>query len=195
MIGFVRHGVTDWNRERRAQGQVDIPLNEEGRRQASMLAKRLAADNHGWDMIISSDLQRASCTADTIAEAIGLPVHRYDMRLRERSHGRLEGTTVEDRVQKWGDAWEAQDHGSEPLEEVQARGISLVEELSHQYPGRRILLVSHGAFISETLRVLLNNQPLEMLQNTSLTVVHRSADAWECSLYNCISHLHEEHSA
>ena len=41
-ILLARHGETDWNRERRWQGQADPPLNEEGRRQARTLAEELA---------------------------------------------------------------------------------------------------------------------------------------------------------
>lgn len=64
LIGLIRHGVTDWNYEYRAQGQVDIPLNDEGRRQAELLSKRM--ENEEWDYIYSSDLSRALETAEII---------------------------------------------------------------------------------------------------------------------------------
>ena len=62
---LVRHGETDWNRQRRIQGLTDIPLNETGRRQArdtGMLLRR-----RRWDGVFSSPLSRAVETASIIA--------------------------------------------------------------------------------------------------------------------------------
>ncbi len=51
-IGFVRHGSTVWNKERRAQGSSDIPLDQDGLAEAQKLAKRLSAEK--WDAIYTS---------------------------------------------------------------------------------------------------------------------------------------------
>ena len=85
---FIRHGETDWNRQQRFQGHVDIPLNDTGRAQAMRLAARLAAERH--DLLFSSDLQRARQTAAPLAAAWG----RDDGVLpgfREQNFGLLEG--------------------------------------------------------------------------------------------------------
>ena len=64
-IGFVRHGVTAWNKEGRAQGSSDIPLDDEGIEMAEHVAKRLAEEQ--WDVIYTSPLIRAKKTAEIIA--------------------------------------------------------------------------------------------------------------------------------
>src|SRR5699024_10876406 len=102
-IGFVRHGMTNWNKEQRAQGRSDIPLNDEGRIEAEQLAKRL--QNEKWDVIYASDLARAKETAETIESKMrGVVVH-LDSRLREVGRGLVEGTTETERVAEWGSNW------------------------------------------------------------------------------------------
>ncbi|WP_337019427.1 histidine phosphatase family protein, partial [Oceanobacillus massiliensis] len=68
-IGLIRHGSTAWNKERRAQGSSDIPLDEEGLMQAKLVAERLSAEK--WDVMYSSDLSRARQTAEAIADKTG----------------------------------------------------------------------------------------------------------------------------
>lgn len=88
-ILLARHGETDDNREPlRFQGFRDTPLNETGRRQAHELAERVASD--GIVSLWSSDLVRASETAQIVGARIGLPV-RLDARLREANRGIWEG--------------------------------------------------------------------------------------------------------
>ena len=83
-----RHGQTTWNVERRFQGQSDVPLNDAGVAQAVAAARRLAS--LGPVAIFSSDLSRASRTADELARLTGLPV-QFDKDLRERNGGKWEG--------------------------------------------------------------------------------------------------------
>ena len=65
IIYLIRHGETDWNQDKRIQGQTDIPLNARGRRQAEALAGRLSTVS--LEMIYTSDLTRARETAEIIA--------------------------------------------------------------------------------------------------------------------------------
>lgn len=74
LIGFIRHGLTDWNAIGKIQGQTDIPLNEEGRLQARLLGERLLQEPYKWDFIVSSSLSRAEETGSIIASMISLAV-------------------------------------------------------------------------------------------------------------------------
>lgn len=186
-IGLIRHGTTDWNMAGRLQGVHDIPLNEAGRRQARLLGERLKGEN--WDIVVSSDLTRAKETADIVAEIAGISEVRTDRRLRERTHGRLDGTTLEERIAAWGPNWQRLDHGVESDELLFARGIACIEELAGQFAGKRLLVVSHGAFIGVLLHGMLDEMPQGSLQNTSISVVQRSREGWTCTLFNCTAHI------
>ncbi len=99
-----RHGQTDWNKERRIQGHSNIPLNEEGRRQATELQQVLSRLN--LDIIYSSDLDRAYETAQIGAEGLGLEIIK-EQRLREAHFGQAEGMLIEDIMKTFGeDSWQ-----------------------------------------------------------------------------------------
>ncbi|MFD0616869.1 histidine phosphatase family protein [Paenibacillus sp. GCM10027629] len=191
-LGLIRHGVTLWNQEGRFQGHTDITLASEGIQQAEALASRLREDEGAWDLIYTSDLSRAAMTAQIIADALGLKEIHFDARLREVSGGLLDGTTEEERVSKWGEDW--YDYvttlGLETEEQSVRRGLQCIEDMVSQHPGKRILLVSHGTFLSYMLNRLMPNDPNRPhLNNTSLTTLIRDAEVWQCELYNCTKHL------
>lgn len=85
---LVRHGETDWNKARKLQGQVDIPLNEFGRKLARKTAQGLR-DVH-FDLCISSKLKRAYETAEIILDGRNVPVITDD-RIMEMAFGEWEG--------------------------------------------------------------------------------------------------------
>ncbi len=98
---FVRHGETDWNSERRLQGQLDLPLNDVGRRQSAqcgstlrglIAARRKAPADFAF---ISSPLSRARETMEILRSGLGLPREGYaiEPRLAELSFGCWEGLT------------------------------------------------------------------------------------------------------
>jgi len=101
ILYFIRHGETDWNAERRLQGQHDIPLNDLGRAQATHCGKVLrglfgrggrAADSFEY---VASPLVRARETMELVRTSLGVDVGQYrmDTRLAELSFGRWEGFT------------------------------------------------------------------------------------------------------
>jgi broad specificity phosphatase PhoE len=101
ILYFARHGETDWNRERRLQGQHDIPLNALGRVQASrcgeLVGELLARGGRPAEDFdyVSSPLGRARETMELMRAAMGLDpgAYRTDARLMEMSFGRWEGFT------------------------------------------------------------------------------------------------------
>ncbi|HUI97241.1 MAG TPA: histidine phosphatase family protein [Xanthobacteraceae bacterium] len=101
LLYFMRHGETDWNVERRLQGQHDIPLNAVGRSQAlacgtimRALLERDGRDPAAFDFV-ASPLGRARVTMELMRGALGVEPQRYrtDARLAELSFGRWEGFT------------------------------------------------------------------------------------------------------
>ncbi|MFF2753101.1 histidine phosphatase family protein [Psychrobacillus sp. NPDC058041] len=188
-VGLIRHGITEWNELRRAQGISDIPLNQIGIKQAQALADRLSLEEK-WDVIISSDLSRAKETAQIIVNKLNLPISIYDQRIREINCGEIEGTTEEERIQKWGTNWRELDLGLEKFEEVAKRGFRFLEDAVMTYKDKRILVVSHGALIGLTLQHLLPDVfPITYIENTSITILENYENKWSCNLYNCTKHL------
>ena len=86
-VYLVRHGETQWNAERRIQGQSDSPLTAKGEQQAMQVGER--ARTFGITHVISSDLGRTRRTAEIIAQACGCDI-TLDARLRELHMGVLE---------------------------------------------------------------------------------------------------------
>jgi probable phosphoglycerate mutase len=153
---LARHGQTDDNREPlRFQGWRDTPLNETGRLQAAQLAQRVVGE--GIVSLWSSDLSRASETAEIVASRLGLEA-RLDPRLREANRGRWEGRRFRDVAREepelfaaWrraGPGWRFP--GGESLQEQQQRVAACVEEIraDGELPA---LAVCHGG----SIRVML----------------------------------------
>jgi probable phosphoglycerate mutase len=149
-ILLVRHGETDWNANRRIQGQTNSSLNERGRAQARALADELAGEPIA--AVYSSDLDRARETAEIIAARLDLPVV-VDPALRERNFGSWEGRTVDELEERWPGAWARWRNGNEGQGDVEdhlelaARVRDAIHRLAAAHPGERILVVAHGGAI------------------------------------------------
>ncbi|EHP44418.1 phosphoglycerate mutase [Cupriavidus basilensis OR16] len=149
---LIRHGETAWNRERRLQGQLDIPLNATGVAQADALARALAVEP--IDAVYASDLSRAMQTAAPLAETLGLAV-QPDPRLRERCYGTLEGMTYAEVAEQLPEdfaRWQARvpdyaPDGGESLLVFHERAVEAALALGRRHPGERIALVAHGGVL------------------------------------------------
>ncbi|UOR11763.1 histidine phosphatase family protein [Halobacillus amylolyticus] len=187
-LGLIRHGSTPWNQEGRAQGNSDIPLDEQGRGEAEKLAERLLHEN--WEIIYSSPLKRANQTAEVIAEQLNIDEIDFDQRIKEVAGGQIEGTTEEERIEKWGRDWRDLDLGIEKQPSVIERGMSFIKEIVEKHPNQRVLIVSHGAFIGHLVEWLVTTMNEDKrLDNTSVTILNKTEGKWICDLYNCTKHI------
>ncbi|MEK4247360.1 histidine phosphatase family protein [Psychrobacillus sp. FSL K6-2684] len=187
-IGFIRHGVTAWNKEGRAQGTTDVPLDDEGILMAERVAERMEKEQ--WDIIYTSHLIRAKRTAEIIAEKQPSIDFRVDKRLGEIGGGIIEGTTENERVAKWGTNWREQEMGFEKEEVIISRGMSFIEDIKKAHQGKKILVVSHGGFLARILYALIPDGEFSKdIGNTSLTIVELQDEANHCHLFNCMKHL------
>lgn len=142
-----------------------------------------------WDYIYSSDLSRALETARIIAMSKNLEVN-IDQRLREMNCGLIEGTTEQERVNKWGYGWSKLDLGIESADAIISRAVNCLTEISARHADKKVLIVSHGAIIGLTLKKLIPHVNMEEpLENASLTILNRNENRWDCQIYNCTIHL------
>jgi uncharacterized phosphatase len=148
-IALVRHGETDWNRERRIQGRSDIPLNETGRGQALDTAEALS---HGapWDLVFTSPLARASETAAIIAAHLGLTPPSIVDAVIERHYGAAEGLSAPELEARFPGLSPVP--GRERRSDAAARAIPALIDLAQAHPGGRLLVVSHGGLIRSVLK-------------------------------------------
>jgi probable phosphoglycerate mutase len=150
---LVRHGETDWNRDRRFQGHADPPLNDAGREQARALAEELAGER--IDFVYTSDLVRAHETAEIVAARLGADVVARS-ELREIDVGDWEGLTwpeIEERHPEGARSWHEHGHGwksGETYDQLGERIIAALRRIAADHPAQRVLVVGHGGTVRVT---------------------------------------------
>jgi len=183
ILGLLRHGQTDWNVEGKLQGTSDIPLNEMGLKQAQAAAQAIKPDE--WDIVLSSPLLRARATAQQIVETHALKEVVVDLRLLERAFGEAEGLSY----QQWKTLYDPAvgTPGGENLEQLETRARRMLQEFAEEFSGKRVLAVSHGAFIRKLVRIASDKRlPLEgeRFANTSLTKLVHKDGVWQILHYD-----------
>lgn len=156
----VRHGQSEWNALGRWQGQADPPLTTLGRLQARQAGSLLASECPPFDLVISSDLERASVTADLLAEVLGCPFRRIDRRWRENHAGEWQGLTRQEIQAQWPGWLEADRRppGFEAAESTQARAMAAFTDIVDYHRGGCILVVSHGGVLRLLRRLLTGSE-------------------------------------
>lgn len=146
---LVRHGATEWNDSKRAQGWADIELTPKGHKQAIAVAQELA--HLPIAGVYSSDMKRAVGTARPIARAHGLEVE-VDRDLREIDQGEWTGLTTQEIAARWPDVWGPSRHytrrpGGESPQEVRARALEAIRRIVEKQRDGTVVVVSHGGTI------------------------------------------------
>lgn len=147
----MRHGQTDWNAEGRTQGQLDIPLNDFGRQQATRNGRVLRAvisDPTRFDFV-SSPLSRARETMEIVRHEMGLPPHGYrtEDRIREVHRGEWQGHILAELMNERPDVrlayadgrWNVRPPGGESLAMLSARVLEWLDEVRQD-----TVVVAHG---------------------------------------------------
>ena len=195
---LVRHGETDWNKAGRFQGQIDIPLNENGRRQAA--AARDFLKDIPIDRAWSSMLSRPTETAQIILEAHpDVPLTQIDG-LVEIGHGVWEGKLESEIREDWSellDTWKrapetVQMPEGETIQDVWARSVRSWGEIAAELkPEETVLVVAHDAVNKTILCDLLGLTPADIWAvkqgNGGVTVVDIAADPGQPAVVTCLN--------
>ncbi|SRR5260221_344764 len=173
----VRHGQSEWNEKGLVQGQTESPLTTLGEEQAKQLGKELRHIH--FDKVFASDLTRARQTAELISLERQLEIETTKL-LRERQFGHYEGKPWEalrllDEMQltvEEDKRFSFKPHPDiESDEELVSRFITFLREVSVSYPGKTLLVVTHGGII----RALLLHLGLFTYKDTPRSAVSNTA--------------------
>jgi len=195
---LIRHGETDWNVQGRFQGQIDVPLNALGQRQAALMAERLTREC--VDAFYCSDLLRTRQTAAPAALMLGLEA-APEASLREQHFGVLEGMSFEEvqaqhprLLAEWlrHDPDYALPEG-ESVRSFHARVVGAVRQLAARHGGHRLAAVTHGGVLDMLYRTA-HGLPLHgprtcPIPNAGLNVLRIVSDRIEIVAWADDAHL------
>jgi probable phosphoglycerate mutase len=154
---FLRHGETDWNREHRLQGNIDVPLNETGLAQAQAAAARLAGV--GIASVVASPLSRARRTAEIAMAGRGLAIE-LEPGLAEVALGVREGTPENGLLDRWHRG-ETPDGAESFVAFCLRTRAGVARALARRGP---VLIVAHGGTFA-ALRAAFGMAPTTQVRN------------------------------
>ncbi len=197
-ITIIRHGETIWNAQQRIQGHRNSKLSENGIRQAGLVAKALV--KRDFDVLISSDLERAAETAGIINKLLQLPLE-YNKNMRERSFGIVEGMTLAEMKEKFPREYRSYKErepgfkfsGGESIEQLFNRVTSEIEAIARKFENKKVLIVSHGLVLEtmmyKTFNIKLNSPRVFSINNSSISSFYIDRDNWFLKEWGVIEHL------
>lgn len=150
LIYFIRHGQTDWNVQRIYQGQLDVPLNEQGLWQIEQVGLRF--EGVGIERIYHSPLARAARTAQALHAHTGAPLTPVE-ELKEICMGEWQGRSFADvrredpeRARLFSERPDCPAPGGESYPELQRRALRALE-VPLASGLETVAVVSHGALL------------------------------------------------
>jgi probable phosphoglycerate mutase len=195
---MIRHGETAWNAERRMQGQIDVPLNANGHRQAQAMAEAVAHES--FAAIYSSSLSRARETAEAAAQRLHLPV-LLRAELRERNYGIFQTNTATALAEKHPEAYvkhvtrdpDYDYEGGESLRLFANRVEAGLKALAAQHPDQQLLVVTHGGVLDIVYRLATGrglSTPRDFsIPNAALNWLDHVDGEWRMELWGDTEHL------
>lgn len=156
LIYLIRHGQTERNRANVLQGRSDVPLNDQGRQQATAAGQKLGEAGVSFSRVYTSPLIRAVETAQIVTGGREMQI---DPRLIEMDYGPYEGTDLHHPPEELAAFFRDITHmpapaGMEPLPHVVARMGSFLEELRRAEIGGNILISTHAIALKGALEYL-----------------------------------------
>ena len=160
-IYFVRHGETVLTPTRKfsGTGALDPELMQDGLDQAELVAEE--AVKLGAEVLIASPLNRTRQTAEAIARTTGLEII-FDEAWFELSFGSWDGKSIEEVKEEEPDAYQAwlnstayAPGGGESWDQATVRIEEALEKLVAEYPGKKIIVVTHNGVIKTAVRLAI----------------------------------------
>jgi alpha-ribazole phosphatase len=196
---LVRHGETEWNKQRRIQGcRSDIRLSPKGLQQADGLAAVLRKER--IDAIYSSPMKRATETAQIIADACKLPVHMFS-ELREIDAGQLDGLFERELTGSYGAAWKEMCNGNastplpggESLQDLQKRTSWALDRMLERHIDGTVVVVAHLlanlVMVCQVLGIDLSQLARLRQAPASITILELTTQGNSLLLLNDTCHL------
>ena len=205
LITLLRHGESEGNSSGVLQGQSDYPLTATGVEQAEQLASYWKSEDTKFDLIVSSPLQRASKTAEIIANCMKVPVE-YDPAWKERNFGRLQGANLRELDQQvppvdFFHPYEPIGGNGESQLDLYTRACQALQKIIRQ-PAGSYLVVSHGGILNKVLYVIMGitpqghyNSPIFHFGNTGYAQLRYNSSSRQWAVINLnrqLSHIQVE---
>ncbi|MCK5812212.1 MAG: histidine phosphatase family protein [Clostridiales bacterium] len=194
-VYLIRHGETMWNKKKIVQGHMNSELSSKGKSQAKAVGEKLK--DYNFDVIYSSDLDRAIDTANYINEHHN-QVIIFDELLRERGLGILEGKTWDIIKMNYKDAasiYHSEDThsdipgGGESKKRFANRVMTFMDKIAVQEEGKKVLIITHGGyivyFINLVLGLALNKKSkIHYVRNGSISKFRYQKGEWFLEKFN-----------
>jgi broad specificity phosphatase PhoE len=185
-LHLIRHGQSNWNEEKRIQGQSESILTDLGIQQAQVVGERLR--HLDFDQVFCSTSLRTRQTAEHLFKHRDFDIEYLDS-LREIGLGPWVGRLHDDVAEAEPVIYKQFSHephlfkisGAETFDELQQRIVTAVKDIVARFHQRQVVMVSHGTILKSFLcyiqhRPLSEMQELPQLHNCAHSIVEVNAD-------------------